>query len=148
MYRKYIVIIISFQTNYSSRDTIPLSRTRKLNCIVMCVRIPPSWFVRRRSDSPETGSVSQTLCLTGSPAPTAVGASERGDGDENKSHTVLGVCASGLRRHCRSFRLPRRFPVAVGYDDGDDVPLPLVSSVVRSLRSLLPMSREGPPPAR
>ena len=92
--------------------------------------------------------MSQTLCLTGSPDPTAVGASERGDGDENNSHTVPGVCASGLRRHCRSFRLPRRFPVAVGDDDGDDVPFPRVSGVVRSLRSLLPMSREGRPLAR
>jgi hypothetical protein len=144
MYRKYIFIIISLQKNYLSRDTIPLSRTRKFNCIVMCVRIPPSWFVRPRSDRQETGSASQNVCLTGSPVPTADGASERWDGDENKSHALPGVGASGPRRNFRRFDL-------VGADEGDDddVPLlPRVHCVVRSLRSLLPMSREGRPPAR
>ncbi len=92
--------------------------------------------------------MSQTLCLTGSPAPTAVGASERWDGDENKSRALPGVGASGPRRSFRRFDLRRRCPVGDDEGDDDDVLLPRVHCVVRSLRSLLPMSREGRPPAR
>ncbi len=93
--------------------------------------------------------MSQTLCLTGSPDPTAVGASERWNGDENKSRALPGVGASGPRRYFRRFDLQRR--CLVGDDDGDDddVPLlPRVHCVVRSLQILLPMSRERRPLVR
>ncbi len=148
MYRKYIFIIISLPKNYSSLDTIPLRRTSKFNCIVMCVRIPPSWFVRRRSDRQETGSASQNVCSTGSPDPTADGASERAGGSENKSRALPGVGASGPRRSFHRFDLRRRCPVGDDEGDDDDVPLLRVHCVVRSLRSLLPTSREGWPLVR
>jgi hypothetical protein len=93
--------------------------------------------------------VSQTVCLTGSLDPTADEASERWDGDENKSRALPGVGASGLRRNGRSFRLRRRCPVGADEGDDDDVPLlPRAHCVARSLRSLLPMSREGRPLVR